>query len=103
LPWKSVFEVGYVGNKADYLSNYNNSLGTLNLLPVGALFSCTGVWQNGNYNIQPCRPMANYQSVKIINHKMYSNYNSVSVLEQADRPLDRDGELHIQQGARHPR
>jgi len=77
LPWKSVFEVGYVGNKADYLSNYNNSLGTLNLLPVGALFSCTGVWQNGNYNIQPCRPMANYQSVKIINHKMYSNYNSV--------------------------
>ncbi len=77
LPWKSVFEIGYVGNKADYLSNYNNSLGTLNLLPVGALFTCNGQWENSYSNIQACKPMANYQTVKIINHKMYSNYNAL--------------------------
>jgi hypothetical protein len=79
LPWKSVAEVAYVGNKADYLSNYNNNLNTLNLLPVGALFSCTGQWENSYGNIQACRPMANYQSVKVITHKMYSNYNGLQV------------------------
>jgi hypothetical protein len=80
LPWKTVFEVGYVGNKADYLSNYNNSIGTLNLLPVGSLFKCTGQWIPAGYSnsqIAACRPMDNYQSVKIVNHKMYSNYNGL--------------------------
>ena len=30
LPWQSVLEVAYVGNKADYLSNYNNNFDQLN-------------------------------------------------------------------------
>jgi len=80
LPWKSVFEVAYVGNKADYLSNYNNNLNTIGLLPVGSLFSCTGEWEPGGYStaqINACRPMQNYQTVKIVTHKMYSNYNAL--------------------------
>jgi len=80
LPWKSVFEVAYVGNKADYLSNYNNNLNTIGLLPVGSLFSCTGQWEPGGYStaqINACRPMQNYQTVKIVTHKMYSNYNGL--------------------------
>ncbi len=74
-PWSSVLEVAYVGNKADYLSNYNNNIGTLNLLPVGALFQAAG-WAN-TYNTNQYRPMVNYQTVKIINHQMYSNYNAL--------------------------
>jgi hypothetical protein len=122
-PWKSLVEVSYVGNKSDYLSNYNNSLYQINDLPVGALFNaavCAGAanpgavgtqvcgWlpncdpndkvnnngtdpQNcestgGNYQntfssgqIQAARPYQPYSGIKIINHKMYSNYNSMQV------------------------
>ncbi len=30
MPWNSVLEVAYVGNKADYLSNYNNNFSQIN-------------------------------------------------------------------------
>lgn len=76
LPWNSVFEVAYVGNKADYLSNYNNQWGNLNFLPIGTLFAKEG-WKNTYNNIDQYRTYQNYQSIKIINHKMYSNYNSL--------------------------
>ncbi len=143
-PWKSLVEVAYVGNKADYLSNYNNSLFEINDLPVGALFSatvCAGdaitrvsnpqqtgdqvcgwlpncdptdindgqtvngttlpkdnqncentggnftngigttavTGNNGQNQEQNARPYQPYSSIKIINHKMYSNYNSLQV------------------------
>jgi hypothetical protein len=110
-PWKSLVEVSYVGNKSDYLSNYNNSLYQINDLPVDALFKDYG-WlpncdpsepeyntatppvvnpsnceapTNGYMNtftagqIQAARPYQPYGSIKIINHKMYSNYNSMQL------------------------
>jgi hypothetical protein len=137
VPWKSLVEVSYVGNMADYLSNYNNSLYQINDLPVGALFSATtcagdaitrssnpqatgnvacgwlpncdpsatsgnadcaatsgnftsGIGTNsenpnpfsncpGNNQEQCARPYQPYSTLKIINHKMYSNYNSMQV------------------------
>ena len=39
MPWNSVLEVAYVGNKADYLSNYNNNFSQINDLGVGTLFN----------------------------------------------------------------
>jgi hypothetical protein len=84
LPWSSVLEVAYVGNKADYLSNYNNSIGSLNLLPIGGLFAANACptytpacMSALNQNLY--RPMTDYNSVKVINHKMYSNYNSLQM------------------------
>lgn len=77
-PWKSAFEVSYVGSKSDYLSNWNNGLGGLNLLPFGSLFKVPGVFANGlDPNADVYRTYHNYQSIKVINHEMYSNYNSV--------------------------
>ncbi len=121
-PWKSLVEISYVGNKSDYLSDYNNSLYQIDDLPVGTLFnaavcnlSSPGATGNqvcgwlpncdptvdvnnsstnpsncestgGNYQntfssgqIQKARPYQPYGSIKIINHKMYSNYNGLQV------------------------
>jgi len=106
VPWKSLLEVAYVGSKSDYLSNYNNNFDKINDLPVGALFTPgAGPWNvAGNYptSVQnalrpyvatpgpcpdaPIDPVTGlHQScgygtgLKIIDHKMYSNYNSLQV------------------------
>jgi len=98
-PWKSLVEVAYVGNKSDYLSNYNNNLGQINYNLRGTLFTDYGwlpdCYPSGNpgndggacaangadtgYNstaIQNARPFQPYGTVNIISHKMYSNYHS---------------------------
>lgn len=96
LPWKSLLEVAYVGSKSDYLSNYNNNFDKINDLPVGALFQpnsqCGGSacpWSvQGNYSTaeqNAARPFVTTPNgtpgygtgLKIIDHKMYSNYNSL--------------------------
>ncbi len=77
-PLASLFEVSYVGNKSDYLSNWNNNFGQLNDIGYGALFS-GGFFANGNYDPDPSklRKYQNYQTIKEIQHQMYSNYNSL--------------------------
>ena len=111
-PWKSLVEVSYVGNKSDYLSNYNNNFYQLNALSYNVLFNAAG-WladcttignvvagapacgasgaDNGyTSNLQQSlRPLATTPNgstgysgsggVKLINHKMYSNYNALQV------------------------
>jgi len=130
LPWQSTLEVAYVGNKSDYLSNYNNNFDQINDPPIGALFNAAtcadpalrpnpdGTSQNssgsavcgwmpncipsltdgsalscdhpqdtnsGNIHhgngfdgsqITPARPLS-YGTLKLIDHKMYANYNSL--------------------------
>jgi hypothetical protein len=81
LPWHSVLEAAYVGNKGDVLSNYNNSIGDLNLLSLGSLFSAYG-WLPGGYSSgqeNAIRTYPGYSQIKIITHDMYSNYNSLQV------------------------
>lgn len=79
-PLSSLLEVSYVGNKSTYLSNWNNNFGGLDLLPWGALFKTPGTFANStDPNADPLRPYHNYQSIKVINHQMYSNYNSLQV------------------------
>ena len=103
-PWKSLVEVSYVGNKSTYLSNYNNNFDQLNNLNIGQLFSDYGwlpdCYPSGNvssdggacgasgadtgYNstdTQKSRPLSAYYSgtLKLIDHKMYSNYNALQV------------------------
>jgi hypothetical protein len=87
--------VAYVGNKSDYLSNYNNNFNKINNLPVGALFA-DGWNPQGNYSTAqqnalrpyvatpgdcpgttPPAPCGYGTGLKIITHQMYSNYNSL--------------------------
>jgi len=106
LPWKSQLEVAYVGSKSDYLSNWNNNFDQINDIGVHSLFNFYNTWlpncnpsiapgqvdasgkkscatqgANTGYDsgqVQPVRPLS-YGSLKIIDHKMYSNYNSLQV------------------------
>ena len=50
LPWNSVLEVAYVGNKADYLSNYNNNFSQINDIGVGTLLNAPGLGWLANCN-----------------------------------------------------
>lgn len=102
IPWNSVLELSYVGNKSDYLSNWNNNFEQINDLTVGGLFNTSGWLPNCNpalpatdssscYNsgantgyttaqTNGARPLGqNYGTLKIIDHKMYSNYNGLQV------------------------
>jgi hypothetical protein len=101
LPWRSQLEVAYVGSKSDYLSNYNNNFDQINDIGIGAMFNASTC---GSAHNQPCgwntggsydgtaitqaRPLWSGPCVaagnclgtlKIIDHKMYSNYNSLQV------------------------
>lgn len=81
-PWKSVLEIGYVGNRSSDLSNWNNNFYQINDVGPGAEFAKYGWRPDGNYSTaeqQAIRPLQDYQSLKIINHKMYSNYNALQV------------------------
>jgi len=89
VPWKSLLEIAYVGSKSDYLSNYNNNFDKINDLPVNSLF--TYGWDpQGNYSSAQQNALRPYfqtpngtpgygTGLKIIDHKMYSNYNSMQV------------------------
>jgi hypothetical protein len=98
-------EVAYVGSKSDYLSNWNNNFDQINDLGIGAMFNANTCpdsstpknynqpcgWQTGGYDSTavvharplysgPCIAANNcLGTVKIIDHKMYSNYNSLQV------------------------
>lgn len=143
MPWKSLLEVAYVGNKSSYLSNYNNNFDQINYVNYNTLFNSTfpatgpalpgetgndqGVVTPGGWlaNCDPTvavndsklaptncespgtkdfvdpttaktytvtysntyssnqqqdvRPLAKYAGLKLIDHKMYSNYNAMQV------------------------
>ena len=82
LPFASLFEVAYVGNKSDYLSNWNNNFDQLNTLPAGTLFKTRGFFDTNGTSpssgiTDALRPYSNYQTIKQIDHRLYSNYNSI--------------------------
>jgi len=82
MPFSSLFEVAYVGNKSDFLSNWNNNFGQINDIPAGTLFNIPGFFTTnglapGSGTTDPLRTYNNYQTIKVINHKMYSNYNAL--------------------------
>jgi hypothetical protein len=84
MPWSSTAEVAYVGNRARDLSNYNSSVGGLNLIPAGTLldpanigiFGTTGHVSNSP-DVTKIRPYTLYQKISQIGHFEYSNYNSI--------------------------
>jgi hypothetical protein len=84
MPWASTAEVSYVGNSATNLSNYNSSVGNLNALPYGALFSTADakLWGSGSTftaspNASSVLPYPLYGTIQQIKHFEYSNYNAL--------------------------
>ena len=106
-PWRSVFEISYIGNKSRnlYIDGTNGNLNNINNVLPGRFFSPdpkTGVLlspgtppcsssnpdgqsiycqNNPNYkttlNDNDYRPLANYQNVYLLTHQGYANYNSL--------------------------
>ena len=83
IPWKTTFELAYVGNQSSDLVTLGG-LQNQNVIPMGALFApdpLTGqlyppasVPQTADY-----RPYPNYQSINVPNHIAWANYNSMQV------------------------
>ncbi len=82
-PWKTTFELAYVGNQSSHLSTLGN-LQNQNVIPLGAFFApdpLTGQL-NATSNIPNSadyRPYPNYQSVNVANHIAWANYNSMQL------------------------
>jgi Carboxypeptidase regulatory-like domain len=85
LPWRSLFEVSYVGNRSrDLLTAGTNSDSTnLNMPQMGAFFGpdpLTGQINNpavSGFPSNDYRPYQSYGDMWIASHQAYSNYNSL--------------------------
>ena len=85
LPWRSVFELSYVGNKSEdeLINGSNGKLDDLNNVPIGSFFTTDpikgGLWSpsQSGFNSNDWRPLTNYQDIYIITHGSYANYNSL--------------------------
>jgi hypothetical protein len=88
LPWKSILEIEYSGSKSrDLLVTGSGSnigyLGNLNKTPLGAYFlpdPITGVVNDpatGAIPYQDYRPYRNYQTMMLVSHGSYQNYNAL--------------------------
>ncbi len=72
LPWKSLFEIAYVGNKSDNL--LNSGLGALDVIPYGTLSNFSTA---DSANIDDLRKYQNYQGITLRQHNLYQNYNGI--------------------------
>ncbi len=82
-PWNSVFELSYVGNQSQDLL-IDGALANINLTPMGALFQPDPVTgapadPSGNINVYDYKPYRNYQTITLVRHGSYSNYNAMQV------------------------
>jgi len=111
LPWRSVVEVSYVGNKSqnEFIDGSGTNLGNINNIYPGRFFlpdPIQGVNVSPNapictagntaytgcsaypasyadsFNANNYRPLINYQNIDVVNHGSYANYNSLQITWQ---------------------
>jgi hypothetical protein len=79
-PWKSVFELAYVGNHSNHLA-FEGNLQNLNLIPAGALFAQgTTATALQNADLSKARPFAagfGNNSLNLTTHGGNANYNAL--------------------------
>ena len=81
LPFSSLFEISYVGNKNKYQLNPAGVGTNVNALPYGTLFNLGS--DPGATSLSTNQylygPFPTYQAVNVANHNLYSNYNSMQI------------------------
>lgn len=90
LPWHSLFEISYVGNRSRDLltAGTNADPNNINMVPLGAFFGPdpkTGVVNPiymANFPTNDYRPLQSYGDIWIAGHGSYANYNSLQVSYQ---------------------
>lgn len=78
LPFASLLEISYVGNKSKYQLNQSGVGTNLNIVPYGTLLKI-GKDPNVGSNEYLYAPYPIYQTLNLANHNLYSNYNSLQV------------------------
>lgn len=79
LPFTSLLEVSYVGNRSKYQLNQNGVGTNVNVVPYGTLFNVgkdPSTIGTGEYTYAPY-PI--YQALNLANHNGYSNYNALQL------------------------
>lgn len=90
MPWNSQFEIAYVGSNHENLNSGITNFSNINLIPMGALFTAdlssipgdaggaaTYLGSISTSQLDWFRPYPYYHSIDVLNHKLYSNYNSL--------------------------
>ena len=79
LPFASLLEVSYVGNRSRDLLNTGGPLNNINAVPAGALLR-PGLGNPNDVNPDDFRPLRGFQDFRIVNFgNNFANYNSMQV------------------------
>lgn len=82
LPWQSLLEVAYVGNRSRDLQNTVGAGSNINLVPLGAML---GESNPSSANANKYRPLndpttgSGYGDVNLATNNLYANYNALQV------------------------
>ncbi|HEY3937304.1 MAG TPA: carboxypeptidase-like regulatory domain-containing protein [Bryobacteraceae bacterium] len=76
LPWTSLMELSYVGNRSRDLQNTGGAGSNINLVPVGAMLSQTNP---ANATANNFRPILGYGDINLATNDLYANYNAFQV------------------------
>lgn len=87
LPWKTLAEISYVGNRSRDLLLANGAFDNLNAPPVGSYFRpdpVTGVLNPIDKipNANDYRPFQSYGDINVTTHGSYANFNSLQATLQ---------------------
>jgi hypothetical protein len=76
LPWSSLLEVAYVGNRSRDLQNTAGAGSNINLVPLGAMLGESNPATASSNNF---RPILGYQDLNQATNNLYANYNALQV------------------------
>jgi hypothetical protein len=80
LPWSSLFEVAYVGNRSRDLPSNNGAGSNINLVPVGALLaSKNGGVDPNSLTANNFRPLLGFSDLGLATNNLYASYNALQV------------------------
>jgi hypothetical protein len=87
LPWSSVFEISYIGNRSEDLASSGNGgsvgINTLNInpIPVGAMLaSANGGVDPNTLNSAAFRPIQGYGDLYVASNNGHANYNGLQAI-----------------------
>lgn len=78
LPWSSLFELAYVGNRSHDLGNSSGAGSNINLVPVGAMLSSkNGGVDPNSLTANDFRPLKGFSDLGLATNNLYSSYNAL--------------------------
>ena len=80
MPWSSLLEVAYVGNRSHDLASSSGAGSNINLVPVGAMLSGkNGGVDPNSLTANDFRPLLGFSDLGLATNNLYSNYNALQV------------------------